>query len=242
MNRRFSQSLRAAFVTPWRIPVVALLRRLDEVLWGSFAVVMITVGAVGAAMCDQAAAQALRLLGDQSFIGPEYIVLGFEEFGPLVVALTLATRVGAGFAAEVASAQGDETLDALSLYGHAPETVRLAPMGIACTFGGACLGILAAAVWECTGILVMWLQYGINPHTFFHPDAVATHSIVLCLLKNASMGALVFVAALFAGLRAKSGSEAVGHATTQAVVWGLIAVLAANFVIDVLWFVFRGPQ
>lgn len=242
MNPRFSLTLRALFITPWRIPLASILERMDEVLWGSFGVVMVTVGAVGAAMCDQAAAQALRLLGDQSFIGPEYIVLGFEEFGPLVVALTLATRVGAGFAAEVASAQGDETLDALSLYGQSPETSRLAPMGLACTLGGASLGILAAAVWESTGIVTMWLRYGINPHTFFHPDAIAIHSVVLCLVKNASMGALVFISALYAGLRAKPGSEAVGHATTQAVVGGLIAVLAANFAIDVLWFVFRGPQ
>lgn len=242
MNARFSRSVRTAFLTPWRIPLGAIWQRLDEVLWGSFWGVMITVGAVGAAMCDQAAAQALRLLGDQSFIGPEYIVLGFEEFGPLVVALTLATRVGAGFAAEVAVAQGDETLDAMRLYGLAPETLRLAPMGVACTVGGACLGVLATAVWESTGMLTMWLRYGISPHTFFHPEAIHMHSVVLCLVKNASMGALVFVAALLAGLRAKAGSEAVGHATTQAVVWGLIAVLSANFTVDVLWFLYRGPQ
>lgn len=242
MNPRFVRSVSAAFLTPWRTSFAAIFRRLDEVLWGSFWGVMVTVGAVGAAMCDQAAAQALRLLGDQSFIGPEYIVLGFEEFGPLVVALTLATRVGAGFAAEVAVAQGDETLDAMRLYGLSPETTRLAPMGIACTLGGACLGILATAVWESAGMITMWLRYGINPYTFFHPEAIEVHSVVLCLVKNASMGALVFVTALFAGLRAKAGSESVGNATTQAVVWGLIAVLAANFGIDVVWFLFRGPQ
>lgn len=241
MSARFARSLLIAGLTPWHAPLDRVVDRLNDVLWGSLFIVGVTVSCVGAAMCDQAAAQAMRLLGDQSFIGPEYIVLGFEEFGPLIVAVTLAARVGAGFAAEVATLQSEETLDALELYGAAPERTRLAPMGIACAVGGACLGVLSAVLWEMAGIVTIWIRHGVNPYTFFHPEAVALHSVVLCLVKNSVMGALVFVASLFAGLKARGGAEEVGEATTRAVVLGLVLVLGANLAIDVVWFLARGP-
>jgi len=96
------------------VPSRAVLRRLDDVVWGSLWLVLAAAACVGAAMADQAGRQALRLLGDQSFIGVEYPVLGVQEFCPLVVALVLAQRVGAGFAAEIASLVVDGTMDALA--------------------------------------------------------------------------------------------------------------------------------
>lgn len=203
--------------------------------------VFVAIAFVGAAMADQAASQAMRLLGDLSFIGPEYIVLGFEEYGPLVVALTFSARVGAGFAAEVATLKSEETLDAMEVCGTDLAASRFAPMGVACVGGCLALGLLAVVAWEAAGIAVMVARHGVNPFTFFRPDAIAFHSVLLCVIKNAGFGALVFGAALLAGLRAKSGAEAVGVATTQAVVFGLVLTLAFNLLVDIGWFLTKGP-
>ena len=240
MSGRFAETLSLAALRPWRLPSGRLLVRLDEVLWGSLFLTTVTVMGVGAAMCDQAASQAMRLLGDQSFIGPEYIVLGFEQFGPLIVAITLSARVGAGFAAEVATLTSEQTLDALELFGLEPARQRLAPMGLACVFGGGCLGLLSALTWEAAGALVMWGKHGMNPASFFAPEAIATSSLVLCVVKTTLMGGLVFVAGLYAGLKARGGAEEVGVATTKAGVLGLVLVLCANLGIDVLWWITRG--
>lgn len=241
MTRLWGDALRLALLTPWRLPRQAVLARLSEVLVGSFGLIVVTVACVGAAMCHQAAAQAMRLLGDQSFIGPEYIVLGFEAFGPLVVALSLVARVGAGFAAEIASLKGDGALLAMDLYGLRPAHTRLAPMGTACVVGGACLGLWAALTWEVVGMLVMWTVHGMSPWSFFHPEAIDTASVLLCVGKNAGMAALVFVTALRAGLAADAGSEAIGRATTRAVVWGVLGVLFANLCVDVCCALLGGP-
>lgn len=239
---RFATTMQVVVLSPWRVSPRAFLERLDEVLWGSLFLVTVTVMCVGAAMCDQAGVQALRLLGDQSFIGPEYIVLGFEEFGPLVVAVTIAARVGAGFAAEVATLTSEQTLDALDLFGTEPARERLAPMGLALVVGTACLGLISSVTWEIAGILTMWLRHGVNPATFFHPEAVKLHSAVLLVLKCSVMGALVFVGSLAAGLAARGGAEEVGVATTRAGVLSLVLVLGANLVLDVIWWLFvRGP-
>lgn len=240
-SARLSRALKLAALTPWRLPPRAFVERLDEVLWGSLFLTTVTVACVGAAMSDQAANQAMRLLGDMSFIGPEYIVLGFEEFGPLIVALTLAARTGAGFAAEVATLESEQTLDMLELFGADPVRDRLAPMGAALVVGGACLGLLSAFTWEVAGILTMLGRHGVNPLSFFHPEALGVKSLVLCVVKNASMGGLVFVGALLAGLSARGGAEEVGDATTRAGVYALVLVLTCNLGIDVVWFLVKGP-
>ena len=76
----------------------AFIHRLYQVGNRSFWIVAGVTFFTGAALCQQAATQAMQLLGDQSIIGPEYIVLAFKSFGPLVVALALMSKVGAAFA------------------------------------------------------------------------------------------------------------------------------------------------
>ena len=219
-----------------RVPLVRVIDRLDDVVVGSLLLVIVTVACVGAAIADQAVQQAMRLLGDHSFVRAEYIVLGLEEFGPLLVALTLTARLGAGFAAEVATLQSEGTLDAAWLYRLDPARHTLAPMGVALVVGAAVLGLFTACTWELAGIATVVLRHGDTARTFFRPDAIGLHSVVLCVLKNSTFGALVFLTSLSSGLRARAGAEEVGRATTRAVVAGVVSCLLANLAIDIAWF------
>lgn len=240
MTNRFAQTCQVAFLTPWSLSLESVVQRLHDVLIGSFFLVMVTVGCVGAAMCDQAAAQAMRLIGDQSFIGPEYIILGFEEYGPLIVSLAFASRVGAGFAAEVATLQSEQTLDALEIFGAKPSHLLLAPMGIACVVGCTALGLFSVVTWEVSGMLTMSIRHQVNVFTFFRPDAVSLSSITLCVSKCALFGLAVFLSSLRAGLSSGVGSEEIGHATTKGVVWSAVTCLAINLLLDLIWFSARG--
>ena len=230
-----------AALTPWRLPARALLQRFDEVVPRSLPLVVVTVAAVGCALADQAARQALRLLGDQSFIGPEYIVLGVEEFGPLVVALTLSQRVGAGFAAEVATLQSEDTLDAMALFGERPALRLLAPMAVALVLGAVALGMLGVVAWELSGMATLLMRSGVSPFTFFHPEAVRADGVVMLVAKCAASGAIVFAAATHAGLAARGGALAVGRAATRAVVSGVLGCLLCSAAFDMLWFIARSP-
>ncbi len=225
----------------WRLPARAVLQRLDEVVARSVPLVVVTVAAVGCALADQAARQALRLLGDQSFIGPEYIVLGVEEFGPLVVALTLSLRVGAGFAAEVATLQSESTLDAMALFGEEPARRVLAPMAVALVLGAVALGLLGFVAWELSGMATLLLRSGVSPFTFFHPEAVRAAGVALLVVKCAAAGAIVFAAATRAGLAARGGAVAVGEAATRAVVGAVLGCLLMSAALDMLIFVARSP-
>jgi phospholipid/cholesterol/gamma-HCH transport system permease protein len=240
MNVATTTRALAFAATPWRLDGKALLARFDEVVPGSLVLILVTVSALGVALGDQAARQAMRLLGDQSFIGPEYIVLGVEEFGPLIIALTLAQRVGAGFAAEVATLQSEDTLDAFSLYGLDPSRSVLAPMGVALVGGAVALGLIGFVAWELAGIATLFVRSGVNPFTFFHPEAVTLSGLGLLVVKCSVNGLLIFSASAYMGLRARGGAEAVGRAATNAVVAGVVACLVASLAFDVIWFTARG--
>ena len=217
-----------------------VLRRLDDVVWGSMLLVLAGGACVGGAMADQAGRQAMRLLGDQSFIGLEYPVLGIQEFCPLVVAIVLAQRVGAGFAAELASLKADGTFDALTLYGANPWRDRVWPMAIALPLGSVLCSLMALIAWEASGTVVMLARSGVNPFTFVHPEVVTPSLLGFMVLKASTFGAMVFVGAAQAGLRRRQSNagkvgDGVGHRTTQGVVLGTLYALALNLVFDLWW-------
>lgn len=212
-----------------------LLRRLDEVVWGSLLLVTVSVGAVGAAMADQAGRQAMRLLGDQSFIGLEYPVLGVQEFCPLMVALVLALRVGAGFTAELASLRADDTFDALTVMGLQPWRTRIAPMLVALPLGAIVLSVTSMLTWELAGVLVMLGRSGINPFTFVHLEVLSPSLLLLLCAKSAAFGASVAVGAVFVAMRSHLPGD-VGHTVTRGVVLGTLCALSINLAFDVGWY------
>ena len=216
------------------VPPRAVLRRLDEVVWGSLLLVIAAAGCVGAAMADQAGRQAMRLIGDQSFIGLEYPVLGVQEFCPVVVAIILAQRTGAGFAAEVASLVVDGTFDALRLFRARPVERRLVPMALALPVGSVILGLVAVVAWETAGVVGMFVRFQTNPFTFLHPEAVLPSMLLELVGKCVLFGVGVFVGATLGALRARRHGD-VGRATTDAVVVGTLVCLLLNVVIDVAW-------
>lgn len=217
------------------VPPLEVLRRLDDVVWGSLVLVMAAASMVGAAMADQAGRQAMRLLGDQSFIGLEYPVLGIQEFCPLVVAMVLAQRVGAGFSAELASSVAEGSYDAALLFRTRPLERRVLPMSVALPVGAVVLGVVAVVVWWAGGVVVMLVRSGINPFTFLHPEVVTRPLIAVLVVKCAGFGVAIFAGAVSAALATRAHGD-VGRATTDAVVRGTLLCLLENLVVDVVWF------
>ncbi|MBL90196.1 MAG: hypothetical protein CMH56_00090 [Myxococcales bacterium] len=210
-------------------------QRLSQVGNGAFWIVAGVTFFAGAAFCQQAAFQAQALLGDQSFIGPEYIVLAFKSFGPLVVALALMSKVGSAFAAELALMRQNQSLDALVLYKQNPGARWCAPMGLALTFGAVGLGLLSTVVWELAGMVVMYGFHGIMPQSFFRPDAISRELVLLCCIKNAAFGQSIYWVSLRSGLFVGHGTTATGFSPTQAMVRGVLLILFVNLFIDFVW-------
>jgi phospholipid/cholesterol/gamma-HCH transport system permease protein len=215
----------------------ATLAQLHAIGNRSLLFVAVTMGFIGMVIIYQTCLQFSRSVGDLSQVGKQYIRLVVSDFGASITALMLATRVGAGIAAEIGSMKVTEQLDALRMSGVLPVDYLLVPRFVAALLMTLVLAIVGTAIMIGAGGLTAYLSFGVNPRLFFDLGAVAPRHLVLGMIKAVSYGAAIPIVAGFCGLRARGSSEGVGRATTAAVVGSSFAVIALDFGLSVgaLW-------
>lgn len=217
-----------------RVELGQLLAQLSEIGLKSFGFFCTVLGFVGAILVYQAGVQALRIVPDTSTVGASYLELLVRDLGASMVGLMLATRVGSGIAAELGSMKVTSQLDALRLCHADPLDYLVAPRVLACALVTPWLTLFASAVAVLSGTVTGYLAFGINPHVFLDFRFVDVGDIATGLAKSIVFGLSVPVIAARAGISAQGGSEAVGDATTRAVVGGSLSVIVLGFAIGVV--------
>jgi phospholipid/cholesterol/gamma-HCH transport system permease protein len=202
-----------------------LWRQLHSIGNRSIVFIVVTLGFIGMVMTYQACLQLGRVTGDYSQVGGQFLRLIVSDFGPTLTALMLATRVGAGIAAEIGSMKVTEQIDALRMSGVLPIDYLIVPRFLASLVMTLMLSVLGAAVMYGAGGLTA--QASFDAMTFIRPP-----HLVMFVVKAAAFGAAIPVVAGFCGLRARGSSEGVGWATTAAVIGSSFAVILLDFVIS----------
>jgi phospholipid/cholesterol/gamma-HCH transport system permease protein len=155
------------------------------------------------------------------------------ELGPLLTAIVMMARIGASIAAELASMQVTEQIDALRAMGRDPVAFLVVPRVVAGILVFPPLVILANAAGLFAGWLVGQLAvegltsgdiiYGMR--YYFRPWA-----FIFSVIKGGVFGVAVTFIACLVGLEGGGGAEGVGRTTTTAVVVTTIMLM----VLDVL--------
>jgi len=209
-----------------------ITRQLHAIGNRSLAFIAVTLGFIGMVMAYEACLQISRVTGDFSQIGGQLLRLIVSDFAPTLAALMLATRVGAGIAAEIGSMKVTEQIDALRMSGVLPIDYLIVPRFIASLVMTLLLSVLGGVFMYAAGGLTAKYSFGVNPGVFFDASQVRGRHVVLLILKAVSYGAAIPVVAGFCGLRARGSSEGVGWATTAAVIGGSFAVIFLDFAIS----------
>jgi phospholipid/cholesterol/gamma-HCH transport system permease protein len=192
----------------------------------------VTLGFIGMVIAFEACLQLSRVTGDLSQVGGQYLRLVVSDLAATLTGLMLATRVGAGIAAEIGSMKVTEQIDALRMTGVAPVDYLIVPRFLASLVMTLVLSALGGAVMFATGGLTAKYSFAVNPHVFFDASMVRGRHVVLLIAKAIAFGAAIPVIAGFCGLRARGSSEGVGRATTAAVIGGSFAVIVLDFAIS----------
>jgi phospholipid/cholesterol/gamma-HCH transport system permease protein len=211
-------------------PKGEIVRQMYAIGNKSLVFIIVTLGFIGMVMTYEACLQLSRVTGDYSQVGTNYIRLIVSDFGPTLTALMLATRVGAGIAAEIGSMKVTEQIDALRMSGVLPIDYLIAPRFTASVVMTLMLSVLGAAVMYGAGGLTAQHSFGVNPNIFFDLQLLQWRHLGLFLVKALSYGAAIPVVAGFCGLRARGSSEGVGWATTAAVIGASFAVIVLDFI------------
>jgi phospholipid/cholesterol/gamma-HCH transport system permease protein len=215
-----------------RGPRGEIARQLYAIGNRSVVFIAVTLGFLGMVITYEACLQLSRVTGDFSQIGSQYLKLVVSDVAPTLAGLMLATRVGAGIAAEIGSMKVTEQIDALRMSGVLPIDYLIVPRFLASLVMTVMLATFGAAVMFATGGLTAKYSFGVNPNVFFDASQVRGRHLALLLIKAVAFGAAIPVVAGFCGLRARGSSEGVGWATTAAVIGGSLSVIVLDFAIS----------
>ncbi len=160
------------------------------------------------------------------------------ELGPVLTALVLAGRVGAGFAAELGTMRVTEQIDALELMGIDPYRFLALPRFLACLIAVPALTVFSEAVALLGAVVVARVGLNVPVEVFTQGMRMffAFRDLWGGLVKAFTFGLIIATMGVYFGYNAKRGAVGVGKATTQAVVASSLLILAADYVLGTLLF------
>ena len=205
-----------------------LWRQIDATGPLSLPIVTLTCFLTGLMLAYMGGAQLDRI-GAQRHIADVVAVGMVRELAGLMTGIILAGRVGAAFAAQLATMKAGEEIDALRALGVDPMDHLVLPRLLALVGVAPLLWAYAALVGLLAGLPAAALVYGVSGAEYLHTAIAAltwTHLWVGCL-KCMLYAALVALAGCREGLAAGRNAQAVGEATTRAVVKALVWIVAA---------------
>src|SRR6185295_18704653 len=107
-------------------------------------------------------------LPELSLLGATYLELLIRDLAASIGSLMLATRVGAGIAAEIGSMVVTEQVDALRMCAADPIDYLIKPRFIASIIMTTVLGVWSAGVAIATGMMTAYVMFDLSPQTFFN--------------------------------------------------------------------------
>jgi phospholipid/cholesterol/gamma-HCH transport system permease protein len=209
-----------------------VVRQMYEMGNKSLLFVTITMGFIGMIMVYQSGLQLARVVPDYTMLGASYLELLVREFAASIGALMLATRVGAGIAAEIGSMVVTEQVDALRMCAADPIDFLVVPRFIASLVMTAVLVVWACLVAYLAGAATAYVAFEVSPATFFNASLVDYGDLLTGFAKCLAYGAAIPVVSGYCGLSTFGGSEGVGWATTRAVVSSSLAIIVLDFLIS----------
>jgi phospholipid/cholesterol/gamma-HCH transport system permease protein len=229
----FVNGVVAIFKPPYRVKL--LFMQLEFMAWGSLFVVGLTGLFTGMVLALQTI-YAFGLFNAQSLVGATVEISLARELAPIFTCIVVVARVGSAVATELGTMRVTEQIDALETMAVDPTNYLVVPRIVAAAIASPILTMLfnAIALTGAYGIAVFLKD--LSPGTFLNriQTMVEIEDITNGLGKAAVIGFVVTMIAAYRGYRAEGGARGVGIATTQAVVGGLVAIFAIDYVYTAL--------
>jgi phospholipid/cholesterol/gamma-HCH transport system permease protein len=231
------QVMRSTFRRPFE--GLELIRQLDEVGSKSLAMVAMAGAAIGAVLALESR-HSLVQFGAKSMLPAAVVFSIIHETGPVITALVVCGRVGAGIGAELGSMKVTEQIDAIEASGVNAYKLLAFTRIVACVL---MLPLLTLAADFC-GIITGWIaNTAAEPiafHKFIHAGFAGTgfSDFLAPTFRTMVFGLIIGVIACFQGMRSQGGTEGVGRSATSAVVLSSLFVMLADVILVKLILVF----
>lgn len=182
----------------------------------------------------------LKRFGLSMYSGQVVGVAITRELGPVLTALMVSARVGAGIASELGSMTVSEQVLAIRAMGANPILKLVLPRVLVATVATPILTIVAIFVGIFGGMLISVAELGISPQYYLDQirGTVEIYDLSSGVAKTVFFGFTIGIIACYEGLRTTGGTQGVGQATKQAVVFSAIAIFVLDFFLTKLFLLF----
>jgi phospholipid/cholesterol/gamma-HCH transport system permease protein len=222
------QTFTRAFRRPFGLQ--AIVEQIDSIGVRSLSIVLLTAIFSSMVMTVQFALQLARF-GAKEWVGNVVGVSLARELGPVLTALLVGGRVGAGIAAELGSMAVTEQLDAVRALGADPIKRLVVPRVIAAVIVLPLLSTIAVVLGVMGGAVIASIDVAIPASHFYNAAlrSVTLGDLLSGMSKTVFFGFNIAIVACQRGMAARGGTVGVGRATTETVVITSIVTLISDF-------------
>lgn len=179
----------------------------------------------------------LKQFGAQIYVA-DLVGLGMaRSMGAMMVAITMAGRTGAAFAAQLGTMTVNEEVDAFSTMGISPMEFLVLPRMIALMLMMPLLCLYADLLGILGGFVVGVGMLDLGGIEYFNETraALSLTDFALGLINATVYGGLVAIAGCLRGVQCGRSASAVGDAATSAVVTALVWIIVATAILTVIY-------
>jgi phospholipid/cholesterol/gamma-HCH transport system permease protein len=202
----------------------------------AIAIVVLMNLLMGLVIALMSAAQ-LRQFGAGIFVADLVGIAFARELAPLMTAIIIAARSGSAITAELATMVVQEEIDALKSMGFNTVHFLIIPKLWAALLATPALTTLAMCAGVVGGLETGVFFLDLNPQAWIRETlaAVTVDHVLHGLLKSIVFGATIVCVGAHNGLRVQGGAQAVGQATTRAVVMDVVLLVILDMVFALLY-------
>jgi phospholipid/cholesterol/gamma-HCH transport system permease protein len=179
----------------------------------------------------------LKQFGANIYVASLVGVAMVSELGPIMTAIIVAGRSGSAFAAEIGTMKVNEEVDALMTMGFDPTHFLAVPKVLAAMIAFPILTLYSDFFGIGGGLVVGVLGLDVTVYTYVQETmkVISVTSIFKSLLKSVVFAVLIAGIGCQRGFQVRGGAEAVGSATTSAVVAGIFLIVVTDSAFAVLF-------
>jgi len=227
--------LRKSFLQPLKVMADSardIVKQVYRMGIESLPIVFLISGFIGMILAIQTAYQ-LEKFGATAYVSSLVTVSVVRELGPLLTAILIAGRIGAGITAELGSMVVNEEITAYETMAIDPKEFLLVPRLIALVVSLPILTLFADILAFLGGMLISraFLAIPVNQYYSVGMEALMIKDVATGLFKSVVFGFVVALIACFKGFRVRGGATAVGESTTQTVVQSIVWIIVADLLL-----------
>lgn len=159
-----------------------------------------------------------------------------REMGALMVAIVMAGRTGAAFAAEIGSMKLNEEIDSLRTFGISPMEFLILPRTLSLLLMIPLLTIYADFVGILGGLVVGTVVMDFSVIHYFEQTQVALQSmweVYSGLLKSIVFGLIIGLVGCYKGIHSGNDSSSLGRSVTASVVVSITLIVIVDAMFEV---------